>query len=238
MPKKRSADPGASNEEAYLIAFGSTMTILLALFIVLSVLASSQEGGFKKGTGSFVRALDTFGLSGLFDRSPEAVDFDAVSPHYQVGEGATGDRGGLEDREEKSGEVNDYEQERLTRALQELRRQFDASQPQRQVIGVAVVPFQTPLNPEPPHLTEEHRSKIIELLPALLDQGRRVYVEVGVAETNAAALAQAAQAAVAIKGEIAQLARRSPGELKHLIPLGRTRPGEGTSLALRLLFVR
>ncbi len=237
MARKKVQDPGASSEEAYLIAFGSTMTILLALFIVLSTLSQSQEAGFRKGTGSFVRALDTFGLAGLFSGTPQATDFEAVSPHYQVGAGE-GEKGGAEAEQEVSGDVHDFEQEQLTRMLQQLRRQFESSDQTVETIGVAVVPLPGPARSEPPHLSDEQIQRIVELLPVLTSAERRVYVEVGVKQPGAQQLERGARIAAAIKEEIARLAHRDRGELPQVITLARVRADAPYDLAVRLLFVR
>ncbi len=235
--KKKGGDAGSSSEEAYLIAFGSTMTILLALFIVLSTLSQSQEAGFRKGTGSFVRALNTFGLAGLFSGTREAVDFESVSPHYQVGEGE-GDKGGDKAEENVPGDVNDFEQERLSRMLQNLRRQFESSDQATETIGVAVVRLPGPVRPTPPHLSDQQRQRLIELLPLLTNAERRVYVEVHAPGTAADGLQNAARVAAGIKQEIAQLAQREAAEFPQIIPLGRLGPASTDQFTARLLFVR
>lgn len=52
---------------AFMVLYCSIMILLLAFFIILQSLASTRdEGMFHQGKGSFVRALDTFGLGRVF----------------------------------------------------------------------------------------------------------------------------------------------------------------------------
>ena len=86
MPRQKKCPPkGAS--KAYLVSFGGTMTALLAFFIVLNSLSEDQSGGdLNTGTGSFVQALDGFGLPSHFqgNRSAQAFQGDERSPQYLI----------------------------------------------------------------------------------------------------------------------------------------------------------
>ncbi len=63
------------------------MTLLLAFFIILQALAPEQsEGLFHKGKGSFVRALNTFGLGGIWDGRGGLVHGE-VGVRYKSAEG-------------------------------------------------------------------------------------------------------------------------------------------------------
>ena len=84
--KKRPAPTGASN--AYLVSFGDTMTALLAFFIVLLSLAKEQTGAnLHSGTGSFIQAINSFGLPGTLHtgRTNQPFQKTDVGPLYIVG---------------------------------------------------------------------------------------------------------------------------------------------------------
>ncbi len=64
------------------------MTLLLAFFIILQAFATKQEAGFfYAGQGSFVRALETFGLGGLWDPPGARALRGASGPRYLAAEG-------------------------------------------------------------------------------------------------------------------------------------------------------
>ena len=72
----------------YLVAYCSIMTLLLAFFIILQAFASEQEEGlFYAGQGSFVRALETFGLGGLWDPPGASMLRGNIGARYMATEG-------------------------------------------------------------------------------------------------------------------------------------------------------
>jgi len=105
----------------YLTAYSSIMTLLLAFFIILQALGpKQQEGLFFRGQGSFIRALATFGLGGLWQGEGGSM-LDGVSgPAYLAPEGA----------DSASGRSIDPEMERAQKALEELRDRYDVSEPE------------------------------------------------------------------------------------------------------------
>ena len=63
MGKKKYVDTGSP---AYMAQFTALMTILLAFFILLNVLAPKNEGGFKDGIGKIQNAFGKMGGLGVF----------------------------------------------------------------------------------------------------------------------------------------------------------------------------
>ena len=63
MGKKKFVDTGSP---AYMAQFTALMTILLAFFILLNVLADSKESGFKDGIGEIRNAFGKMGGLGVF----------------------------------------------------------------------------------------------------------------------------------------------------------------------------
>ena len=139
MARKKKCSPvGASN--AYLISFGDTMTALLAFFIVLNALAEDQTGAnLHTGTGSFIQALNSLGLSGLFDQEVSSSSFpmDEASPKYVVP-----DEDGREPDKNATGpddtpdhdRVIDREHEQHQRFLNEVQR-LNSIEPLAPVVG-------------------------------------------------------------------------------------------------------
>ncbi len=237
MARKKKADAGgASSEESYLVAFGSTMTILLALFITLSVLANDQEGGFKAGTGAFVRALDTFGFPGLFAGRESVVEYDALGPRYQAGtEEGEGKKG---DATEESGMVNDLEQERVAKLLRQLRQSFESQSEAGREIRVAVVwigGFVQPVRAGRPVLNRQQLQQLVPYLTPLFSREvSRVYVEVFTPEPRAERLREGLEIAEAIAERLMAMAGLARTE--KLIPV--VRPGQGRGFRARLVLVR
>lgn len=112
----------------YLVSFGDTMTALLAFFIVLNSLAEEQTGAnLHAGTGSFVAALNSFGVPGLFPSklSSQVFQMDYASPVYVVPSESEDDISlkatGPDDTEDLQ-RVIDWEQEDFQRFLNEIER--------------------------------------------------------------------------------------------------------------------
>jgi hypothetical protein len=72
------------------VAYCSIVTLLLAFFIILQAFATEQRTGlFYAGQGSFVRALETFGLGGLWDPPGARVLRDQTGARYLSANGQT-----------------------------------------------------------------------------------------------------------------------------------------------------
>jgi hypothetical protein len=219
--------------EAYLIAFASTMTILLTFFVALNALAKARDRGLEFAVGSFVRTLDAFGLPGLFGNSPHPVDFPARSPRYPVGGGAPTE---APDSQGPGGEqVLDFEQEEISHLLQKLRQRFETGT-HGKVLRLAVLTLPGRPHDTSPHLTEAQREVIVSVLPPLLQEHGRTYIAVAADDSSVEGWSKGVEMARAIQREIAELAGVPVERLGHLVPIAMPpRPGVP---AVRLLFVR
>jgi len=104
-----------------MTAYCSIMTLLLAFFIILQAFASvRQEGMFYAGRGSFVRALETFGLGGIWEKEGGKPLPGELRPHYRTPEG--------QDEPTELRRI-DAEREEAQRALSSLTDQFDVMEP-------------------------------------------------------------------------------------------------------------
>ena len=87
LHKHKKHHEGGVNTNGWMMSYADMATTLLAMFIALSTLGKDQSGvSFYNGTGSFLRALDTFGLPNLFPSSTRAIRLQATGPHYWVGD--------------------------------------------------------------------------------------------------------------------------------------------------------
>ncbi len=115
-----------------MMAYCSIMTLLLAFFIILQAFAPVQHKGlFYAGKGSFVRALETFGLGGIWDRAGGRVAPGAVGPRYRSAEG--------QDDPSILRRI-DAEREDAQRALEALEDQFDVQEPRYGVGWLVTLP--------------------------------------------------------------------------------------------------
>jgi chemotaxis protein MotB len=69
----------------WVLSYGDMTTNMLTFFILLVGFASSRDAGLMAtGTGSFIRALDSFGLPGLLQGSPHAINKGAPLPNFPI----------------------------------------------------------------------------------------------------------------------------------------------------------
>jgi hypothetical protein len=111
-------EQGNDDAPRFMVLYCSIMILLLAFFIILQSLSSSQEGAhFHAGRGSFVRALNSFGLGRLFATYGLSAR-GGVSARYDV-DGETNGLGRL---------ARDPEIEAARGALKRLKREVATSE--------------------------------------------------------------------------------------------------------------
>ena len=70
---------------AWMVSFGNMMTLILAFFILMVSMGSTQEQGLvATGIGSFVVAIRSFGLPGILDAHEKAALFDNVRTRFNL----------------------------------------------------------------------------------------------------------------------------------------------------------
>jgi hypothetical protein len=154
----------------FLVIYCSVMIILLAFFILLQTLETSKERArFRKGKGSFIRALETYGLGRVMGRELPRSRSGARMPRMYATETEADSRS-----DEKP---LDPEKQAAARAIEKLRRSLEdgsAPLPDRRVM------LALPLAADGGGLTEGRRSYLEKfahrLLPLLL--GRNCIVNV------------------------------------------------------------
>jgi len=202
------------------------MTTLLAFFIVLVSLAKEQTGAnLHAGTGSFVRAVQSFGLPGLFSesRSARATQFNAGGPKYHIEEAKEPTRSnklGSDDGSDRL-PVLDRESERFQRFLDELDQLADRSELPKESAR-ASFDLYLPLSKHPPYLRDGHMKVLSAVLPPLRRPGYRVYLIVWAGTPSRTAWARAASKAHVAAEYFARTASLSPTARARLVPLGRS----------------
>ncbi len=70
---------------AYMVSFGDMMTLILCFFILLVAMSSEQNYGLMaKGLGSFVVAIESFGLNGILSGNEKRAIFDDVRRRFNL----------------------------------------------------------------------------------------------------------------------------------------------------------
>ncbi len=197
MAKKKKREKGPNN--AYLMSFGDTMTTLLAFFIVLNSLAEDQTGAnLYKGTGSFVRAMNTLGLSGHItgDGSHLAIAQSHTHPDYIApSDEATDEQESLgPDENANDIRVIDRETEDFQRFINELQRVSRVAA-EAETRSAAVFDFFTPLQQTSPRLSSAYHRSLAEVLPLLYRPGYVLDVVVWATSPNPTARTRAAREA-------------------------------------------
>jgi len=113
---KKKAEEQPAGPPAYIMTFSDMMTLLLAFFILLQIFSTRRDPElFARGKGSFMRAIETFGLDGLLVGDPHRLRLKASRPTYRV----EGPQEG-----EKVDRVTDAEAERIAEMIDKLRESF------------------------------------------------------------------------------------------------------------------
>ena len=222
--KKKQPDTGPSN--AYLLSFGDTMTTLLAFFIVLNSLAEEQTGAnLHRGTGSFIRHMNTAGLPGKFagDQSMNAIPRQETSPLYIVPEegetSADKDPTGPDD-EDNQVRVIDREQDQFDKFMHQVDRVFPVDEQPRTRGEVAFDLFER-LEDSPPYLPSSGVRVLAEALPLLRQGDYRAEVIVWATTPAPSAWKRATRQAEKIVKHLVEVTRLDQRQAQRLTGYGR-----------------
>ncbi len=213
---KRNRKPPSKPSNAYLISFGDTMTAMLAFFIVLNTLAKEQTGAnLHAGTGSFVTAINSMGLPGLFagDTSKRVHQMQDASPKYVVNDSDQTSEGAGEgpDEEDNQLRVLDRDAENMQRVIVELEQQFDVQLTSLETSSVAFDLFEK-LGTGDEILPDSARKVLIQSIGTMSRPAYRMEVNVWSPTPSASALKRSTESAFlirqAIRREFPLLTRR------------------------------
>jgi len=217
--KQKPEEPGPS--KAWLVSFGDTMTSLLAFFIVLCSLAEDQTGmNLYTGTGSFVSALNGFGLRGLFsgDKSARTFQLQETSPLYLADNpesDETDPNASGPDTDDNGIRSIDREQDEFKRFLNEMERHSKV-ETEPSTAGEVTFDFFEPLNATSPHLPESYADIMSQVLPLLRRATHRVDIVVWATMPSRSAWMRAAEQAAGVAEEVAAQANLDESQRNRL----------------------
>ena len=159
--KKRKADGGV-DPNGWMMSYADMVTILLAMFIVLSTMSKDQTGvSLHRGTGSYKKAINAFGMPGLFNTNQQAVSFQESSPQYSIDNPDPQATPGTDD-----GKIRDGEEQQFQNFLADVKKQFPLEK-QPSELGRAFVDFHTRPANKAPYLTDRQKELLAPLLGLL-----------------------------------------------------------------------
>ncbi len=219
--------PPSKPNMGYLVSFGDTMTALLAFFIVLNSLAEEQTGAnLHSGTGSFIRTLDSFGLSGIIGSNQSRLGFqmNAPSPLYFVhdlDEQEPDKNPSGPDEDDNSGRVLDREREQFQRFLDEIKR-LSPPEKERDVDGEVSfdVLGKLPLKGSP--MTAEVRNSIGKIGAMLRKTDYTMQITVWATTPSQTAWTRAVQQAAELRTESITMLQLNPRQQSRVTASGRT----------------
>jgi flagellar motor protein MotB len=217
MAKRKKGHESAINAEGWMMSYADMITLLLALFIMLSTLGKDQTGmRLQKGLESYREHVSWFGLSGLFGGADKGMQDDSPMPKYPYeAEGAEG-RGDPR-------RVMDVEKEKLQHFLGEMSRQFKTEALPR-IANQATLDVFEPLAAQAPYLTAKHVEALQPLLPVLRREDHRLLVIVWTTMPSDAPWQKAAQQSQVIGDQVANLTRLDPAARMRLMCVAQTWP--------------
>ncbi len=222
MAKKEKKLPEGPNM-GYLVSFGDTMTALLAFFIVLNSLAKEQTGAnLYSGSGSFVSAVRSLGVSGAFqgDRSKNMAPKNAPSPYYKIGdEDSQMDVGNGNDEEGNSNRSINQEVEDFERMLRAMEKNFKVTR-SPDVDNQQVIDTFEKLGDDP-RLNEKALKSVSEAITYLNRGNFRIEVVVWATSPAPTAVIRSIRQAADVREEIAQKFNLSPSKAKRLNATGK-----------------
>ena len=161
---------GGVDPNGWMISYADMVTILLAMFIVLSTLAQDQTGiSLYHGTGSYHKAVNSFGIPGLMSYTEKSVQQNHSGPRYSVDNPDPNSKPALPDQ------LHDGELEQFQGFLADLSKDNNVNKTER-TEGRAAVDIHTKLNTTAPYLNEKQTSMLIPVLSLVRDPKYRAEI--------------------------------------------------------------
>jgi outer membrane protein OmpA-like peptidoglycan-associated protein len=135
MKKGPPQEEPAERVALWVISFTDMITLMLAFFVMLQTLAKEKSGIlFKAGQGSFVRAIEGFGIPDLIYGQQKVSNVDFKKIRYPTAEAA---------EEAPTGRVIDADGDALRKGYDDIRRLMEnrATDMPRQALNVTVTPI-------------------------------------------------------------------------------------------------
>ncbi len=187
---------GGIDPNGWMMSYADMVTILLAMFIVLSTLAKDQTGiSLYHGTGSYHKAVNSFGIPGLMGYSDQTVPKNESGPRYT-----------MENPDPKAKPANpdqlaDGELEQFQGFLADLNKENEVKKNER-VQGRAAVDIHSKLNTKAPYLNEKQTSQLIPILSLVRETGFRAEIIVWAPTPADTAMTRSIKSAEQIRQEL------------------------------------
>jgi Membrane MotB of proton-channel complex MotA/MotB len=217
--KKHGPHEEHTNSLAWMVSYADMATILLAMFIVLSSFSKDQTGlTLYKGTGSFDKATNSFGLPGLMPNSARMIWMSDSGPAFAFSQPSEWKKNEQPDAASAERVIDD-EEERFQHFLDEIGHAVPLDKLPRS-LGQASVDLFEPLDRNAPYLKEIHRKNILPLLPLLRRKEIQIQVVVWAPMPVESAQIRSSTQATRIVEALAADARLTPDERSRLVGVG------------------
>ena len=219
--------PPVGPNMSYLVSFGDCMTALLAFFIVLNSLAEEQTGAaLHSGTGSFVKALESHGVPGMYEsgRSKQTFQGEDSSPLYMISdpEQRPPDSNGTgPDDENDTERIVDRQRDDFHRFLQEIRR-LNQLEAQPGIEGEVTFDILGKLPGEGSPMTPTVKETLNGIGPMLRQADYAIEITVWATTPSQTAWTRAVQQSEALLKETVRYLRLTPEQQKRVTAVGRT----------------
>ena len=219
--------PPVGPNMSYLVSFGDCMTALLAFFIVLNSLAEEQTGAnLHAGTGSFVKALESHGVPGLYEsgRSKSSFQQNDAAPLYMVSdpEKRPPDGNGLgpDDTDNKE-RIIDRQKDDFHRFLQEIRR-LNKLEAQPGIAGEVTFDVLGKLPGEGSPMTPALKETLNGIGPMLRQSDYAIEITVWATTPSQSAWTRSVEQCEALRNEAVRYLRLTPQQQARISAVGRT----------------
>ncbi|MCA9033777.1 MAG: hypothetical protein KDA91_01545 [Planctomycetaceae bacterium] len=219
--------PPVGPNMSYLVSFGDCMTALLAFFIVLNSLAEEQTGAnLHAGTGSFIKALESHGVPGLYESGRSQNAFQGVdsAPLYMVEDPEKrppDPNGAGPDDTEERGRVTDRQKDDFHRFLQEIRR-LNKLEGQPNIEGEVSFDILGKMPSEGSPLTPAMKETLNSIGPMLRQADYAIELTVWATTPSQTAWTRAVEQSDRLRQDAARYLRLTPEQQARFTAVGRT----------------
>lgn len=194
--KKGKGNHAGIDPNGWMMSYADMVTILLAMFIVLSTLAKDQTGlSLYRGTGSYKKAINSLGVPGLMKYAYKSVELSEAAPRYTI-----------ENLDPKSKpaephQLADGELEQFQAFLFDLSQSNEVKRKEREQARAAV-DIHSRINNQPPYLKEKQTSQLISVISLVREANYRAEIIVWAPTPADSMLARSVKIAEQIRQEL------------------------------------
>ena len=193
--RKKKAGESGIDPNAWMMSYADMVTILLAMFIVLSTLSKDQTGlSLYYGTGSYRKAVKSFGLPSNTDNTAKTVPLNTPGPRYSY------ENPNTDQAPDTNQRIIDAEEEMFQHYLSKTNSEFSVQKVKGEA-GRSAVDFHNKTGNNYPRLTGKQREMIIPLLVLAHQKNYRVEITAWATTPAETACTRAMQLAADLREE-------------------------------------